>query len=241
MIEFVPETGSTNADIAARLRAGEFVPEDCWLVADRQSAGRGRQGRDWFDGNGNFMGSTLVHLQAGDPAPATLSLLTGLAVYEAISGCPGAQGSMIMLKWPNDVMAGGAKLAGILLERIGDAVVVGIGVNLVSAPEVPDRETIALADLGAEPKRDTFAEDLARIFHLELERWRNFGLAPIIKRWLAVAHPKGTPLAVKVSGEATLTGTFDGLGEDGSLQLRLADGSSRVIHAGEVILAGQEK
>ncbi|MBQ95040.1 MAG: biotin--[acetyl-CoA-carboxylase] ligase, partial [Actinobacteria bacterium] len=74
MIRFVTETGSTNSDLAAQLRAGETVAEGQWLVADRQLSGRGRQGRTWFDGRGNFMGSTAVHIAPRDPNPATLAL-----------------------------------------------------------------------------------------------------------------------------------------------------------------------
>lgn len=240
MIEFVKETGSTNADLIARIRAGEFVAEGYWLVADRQTSGRGRQRREWFDGTGNFMGSTVVHRRFSDPESATLALLAGLAVHEAVSGhLPERHRSM--LKWPNDVMIDRGKLAGILLERVGDTIVVGIGVNLASAPQLPDRETIALSDVGDTVDRDGFAEDLARQFDLELERWRNFGMASIIKRWLAAAHQPGTPLSVIEPGESRLDGTFVGLGEDGSLQLRLADGTSRAIHAGETSLASPDR
>lgn len=231
MIEFVAETGSTSADLAARLRAGEAVPEGHWLVAGRQTEGRGRQGRTWHDGAGNFMGSGVVHLRFGDPAPATLALLAGLAVQEAVASRLNG-GQLVALKWPNDLLIGTAKLAGILLERVGDSVVVGIGVNLASAPLLPDRETIALDG----PDRDAFAADLARFFDIELERWRSFGLAPIIHRWLAAAHPIGTPLAVGEPGDAPIVGEFAGLTEDGALRLRLADGQTRVIHAGEVRL-----
>lgn len=230
MIEYLAETGSTSADIAARLREGQFVPEGHWLVADRQTTGRGRQGREWFDGAGNFMGSTVVHPRFGDPDPASLALIAGLAVHQAVTAFPASAGAL--LKWPNDVMIGAAKLAGILLERVGDSVIVGIGVNLASAPALPDRETIALG--GAD--RNSFAADLARLFDLELDRWRSFGLAPIVRRWLAAAHPIGTALVVGEPGEDPLAGSFAGLTEDGSLQLRLADGSTRVIHAGEVRL-----
>lgn len=238
MIEFVPQTGSTSADLAARLRAGTFVPEGHWLVADRQTDGKGRQGREWLDGAGNFMGSTVVHLRFGDPEPASLALVAGLAVHEAIASVVPAAGAgssrgRLVLKWPNDVMLGAAKLAGILLERVGDSVVVGIGVNLASAPRLPDREAAAL---GA-PDRDAFAADLARLLDVELDRWRSFGLAPIVARWLAAAHPAGTPLAVGEPGETPVTGTFAGLTDDGALRLRLADGATRVIHAGEVRLA----
>ncbi|MBV1687095.1 biotin--[acetyl-CoA-carboxylase] ligase [Novosphingobium sp. G106] len=231
MIEYLAETGSTSADLAARLRGGDFVPEGHWLVADRQTAGKGRQGRDWFDGAGNFMGSTVVHQRFGDPDLSSLALVVGLAVREAVeTRLP--IGEQVRLKWPNDLMIGTAKLAGILLERMADSVIIGVGVNLASAPELPDRETVALNA----PDRDAFAADLARQFDIELDRWRSFGFAPIVQRWLAAAHPLGTPLSVGEPGEIPLTGTFAGISEDGTLLLRLASGETRVIHAGDVRL-----
>ena len=182
------------------------------------------------------MGSTIVQLRFGDPAPSTLALLAGLALHEAVSIhlAPNVQA---MLKWPNDVMIAKAKLAGILLEREGEAVIVGIGANLQSAPQLPGRETAALADFAPAPVRDLFAADLARIFDTELNRWRSYGLEPILSRWRAAAHPIGTPLTVGEPGETPLRGTFAGLTAEGALQLRLADGTARVIHAGEVRLA----
>ncbi|MDR2858325.1 MAG: biotin--[acetyl-CoA-carboxylase] ligase [Novosphingobium sp.] len=239
MIEYLAQTGSTNADLAARLRAGGFVPEGHWLVADRQTAGRGRQGREWFDGAGNFMGSTVVHQRFGDPAAATLALVAGLAVHEAVAARLPA-GVEARLKWPNDVLVGTAKLAGILLERAADSVVIGIGVNLASAPSLADRQAVSLAGFGAVPDRDAFAADLVRLFDSELDRWRSFGTGPIVKRWLAAAHPPGTPLVAGEPGEVPVKGRFVGLAEDGALQLRLADGTLRVIHAGEVRLDTQQ-
>lgn len=237
MILTVSETGSTNADLAERLRSGEVVPEGEWLVADRQSAGRGRQGRAWFDGHGNFMGSTVIHPGAGDPSPASLALLCGLALHEVVSPLVPPP-HVALLKWPNDVMIGSAKLAGILLERAADAVVVGIGVNLAQAPAVEGRETVALSTFGPTPDRDHFAATLAQQLDLELQRWRSFGLEPLIRRWLAAAHSEGTALKVGEPGESALEGSFAGLNSDGALQLRLADGTTRIIHAGEVRLAG---
>jgi len=211
------------------------VLEGDWLLADRQTEGRGRQGRDWFDGIGNFMGSTVVHLRHGDPARETLALVAGLALHEAIAWHqPGS--AELRLKWPNDLVSGNAKMAGILLEASGDAVVIGIGVNLVSAPDIPGRATVALADLGTAPARNLFAEDLVRSFATELERWRNAALAPVIRRWCALAHSPGTPLTVDEPGGERIAGTFAGLSEQGLLQLRLADGTMRAIHAGEVNL-----
>ena len=235
MITFVPETGSTNADLCARAAHGRAV-EGVWLVADRQTAGRGRQGRTWFDGTGNFMGSSAVAIRPGDPAPHTLALVAGLAVHDAVSTrVPPPQRAE--LKWPNDVLVSGAKLAGVLLERSADTVVIGIGVNLAVAPPVEGRETIALSHFGPAPSRDLFAHDLADSFASELAAWRAAGLAPIIGRWRALAHPAGTPLLVGEPGEPALAGTFAGLDADGALLLRLADGTTRTINAGEVRLA----
>ncbi|MGZ3264443.1 MAG: biotin--[acetyl-CoA-carboxylase] ligase [Croceibacterium sp.] len=109
MIRVVPETGSTNADLLAQLGSGDRVPEGDWLVADRQTGGRGRQARRWLDAAGNFMGSTVVHLSPQDPPPATLSFVAALAVYETVLARLGNPREL-QLKWPNDVLLGGGKL-----------------------------------------------------------------------------------------------------------------------------------
>lgn len=240
MIRTVPETGSTNADLLAALRADERLAEGDWLVVDRQTAGRGRQGREWHDGAGNFMGSTVVRLMPGDPPPASFALAVGLAVYEAVLPLL-PDPAPLRLKWPNDVAYAGAKLAGILLEREGDVLVVGIGVNLAQSPAIEGRDTVALAALAPVPDRDLFASALAHSFATELERWRSYGLDPLARRWQTAAHPPGTPLTVAPPGEAALTGTFDGLTGDGALRLRLADGTTRVMHAGDVFFAERPK
>lgn len=236
MIEVVAETGSTNSDLAARLRAGERVTEGHWLVADRQSAGRGRQGRQWSDGAGNFMGSTVVHRDERDPPAPTLALLAGLALYEAsVSLVPNADA--LRLKWPNDLLFDRAKMAGILLEGEGSAVIVGIGVNLASAPELPDRETLAFTAFGPAPDRDVFAASLAPSFDRELERWRTYGIETLVRRWQVVGTPVGTELNVHDGNSDTISGTFAGLTHAGALLLRLPDGATREVHAGDVMLA----
>ena len=240
MIRTLEETGSTNSDLAAQLRAGEVVREGDWLVADRQIAGRGRQGRTWFDGSGNFMGSTVVHLGPRDPAPASLALVAGLAAYEAVVPYL-VDPSALLLKWPNDLVLAGAKLAGILLEREGDAIIVGMGINLARAPDLPDRRTVALASLGPAPDRDAFAASLAAAFDRELDRWRTYGIEPLGRRWESVAHKRGTSLTVHPPGEGPIEGAFAGLAADGSLMLRLADGTNRAIRAGDVMLATEER
>ena len=235
MIETVPETGSTNADLVARLQAGEPLPEGYWLVADRQSAGRGRQGREWTDAMGNLMASTVVRLTGHEQNSACLSFLAGLAVYETVLPRLSLPGDL-QLKWPNDLLLSGAKLAGILLEREGNAVVVGIGVNLANSPRIAGRATVSLGQFGPPPDRDDFAQDLASAFAAELRCWRTHGLESVLARWRAAAHPEGTPLTVHTQTGEPISGTFDGLAPDGALQLLLANGLRRVIHAGDVVL-----
>ncbi|MBO0748859.1 MAG: biotin--[acetyl-CoA-carboxylase] ligase [Porphyrobacter sp.] len=237
MIRVVPETGSTNADLLARIAAGEHLAEGDWLVADRQTGGRGRQGRSWLDAPGNFMGSTVVHVSPQDPPAASLSFVAALAVYETVLARLGNPREL-QLKWPNDVLLGGEKFCGLLLEREAETVVVGIGVNLAAAPAVADRRARTLAEFGPAPDRDAFAADLAAQLDLELGRWRQYGLEPILNRWLAAAHPVGSALTVHEPSGTRLSGTFAGLERDGALRLRLADGSARVIHAGDVMLGG---
>ncbi len=214
-----------------RLASGEHVGEGHWLVADRQTAGRGRLGRDWNDGQGNFMGSTVVHLTAGDPSPATLALVAGVALAKAVVALAPDVGPT--LKWPNDLLIDGAKCAGILLERSGNSVVIGIGVNLVTAPELPDRPTAALADKGARLDRDRFADALAVAMVDAIWIWRQEGAASIVRAWLPLGHSVGTPLRVS---EQQVDGVFDGLAADGALRLRRADGAIMLVHAGDVEL-----
>ena len=232
-IDTIGETGSTNADLAARLMAGESLPEGYWLVADRQTAGRGRQGRQWLDQPGNFMGSTVVALHSDDPPAMQLSMVAALALLEAVlQRLPDP--ARVRLKWPNDVLLDGAKFCGILLERVKDHAVIGIGVNLVAAPPIEGRETRALSALGPAPQRDAFARDLAAAFAAELARWRKEGGDDLRKRWQAAAHPLGTQLVVHDEHGMAVTGRFAGLAQDGALILSLDDGSQRVIHAGDV-------
>lgn len=231
MIRILAETGSTNADLLA---LGRDAREGDWLVTRRQTAGKGRAGRRWEDGAGNFMGSTVVALRPGDPPSQTLALVTGLAVAETVAAVPGAPDAM--LKWPNDLLVDGAKLAGILLERAGETVVIGIGCNLARAPEVPGRATTSLADHGATIEPGDFADRLADCFAAALARWRRGEWDALRAAWLARAHREGTPLSVSDRNGQPITGTFAGLGADGAALLRLADGTVRPIHAGDVEL-----
>lgn len=237
MIATLAEIPSTNAALLARLGGGELLNEGDWLVADRQTAGRGRAGRSWSDGFGNFMGSTVVQLRGADPLPQTLALVAGLAAHQAVLAlAPGL--SDLRLKWPNDLLVDDAKLAGILLERHANAVVVGIGVNLAQAPDVPDRKTASLSGLGYAIARDAFATELADRFADALARW-HLGEWPLLReQWLARALPTGTLVSVKDRDQGTIIGAFGGIDEDGVALMRLADGSVRAIHAGDIEMVG---
>ncbi|WP_422058352.1 biotin--[acetyl-CoA-carboxylase] ligase [Sphingomonas sp.] len=230
-IRVVAETGSTNADMLGLAAAG--ASEGVWLRAERQTAGKGRQGRAWESPVGNFYGSTLVRLRPTDPPAPTLALVTVVALEEAVRVFLPTGAA---IKWPNDLLIDGAKLSGVLLERAADAVVVGIGVNLIHRPELTDRPATSLAAQGVAVEAATFADILAESFARWLSRWRGEGLEPLRQRWLARAHPTGTALTARLPDGSSHDGLFDGLTGDGALILRLADGARHVIHAGDVFL-----
>lgn len=232
-ITTVAETGSTNDDVA--LLARERAPEGVWLRAERQSGGRGRRGREWHSPPGNLYASTLVRLRPDDPPAPTLALVAAVALHEVacdfvVAGIP------IEIKWPNDLLVAGAKLSGILLERVEDAVVIGFGVNLSDHPEELVRPAINMGMLGGAPDPARFLDALASGFERWLALWREEGVEPVRRAWLAAAHPPGTALATHAAGGARVEGVFDGLDESGALKLRLPDGSCKLIHAGDVFL-----
>jgi BirA family transcriptional regulator, biotin operon repressor / biotin---[acetyl-CoA-carboxylase] ligase len=211
------------------------IAEGTWIRAERQSGGKGRMGRRWESPVGNLYASTLVRLQTGDPPVATLALVSAIALHQVISAF--APNCGVQIKWPNDVLADGAKLAGILLERSDNAVVIGFGVNLAIHPAQLDRAVTSIAALGCgAPDPENFAYELASAFERGLAVWRGIGLPAVIKHWLAAAHPIGTALTARLANDETYDGVFDGLAADGALRLRLADGAVRVIHAGDVFL-----
>lgn len=234
IFEEVALTGSTNADLL--LRAAQGAPEGLWLRADAQDGGRGRLGRSWESPKGNLFASTIVRLRDTDPSPAGLAFVTAVAAYDAVRHM--APQVDIRLKWPNDILAhDGSKLCGILLERAADAVVVGIGLNLVWHPHNLDRKVSDLFTLGAAPlDAQTAVEVVAEAFTRYLNVWRLSGLGTIVRHWDAHAHPRGTALSAKLPDGEEVNGLYTGLDDDGALRLRLADGSIRAIHAADVFL-----
>ncbi len=234
MFEQVALTGSTNADLLARAAAG--APEGLWLRADQQGGGRGRMGRDWVSPSGNLYASTIARLLPDDPPASSLAFVAGLAAHETIKLI--APDVAILLKWPNDVLsAKGEKLCGILLERSGDAIIAGFGINLISHPADIGRPVSDLRALGANPpEAQVVCEILADQFAAWLQKWRQQPLANLLRAWEAAAHPKGTALRVNLPDGEQIDGLFAGLSDDGALSLRLADGAIRAIHAADIFL-----
>lgn len=227
-IKIIDVTGSTNSDLLEDINA----VEGDWLIARRQDTGRGRQGRDWQSLDGNFFGSTLVTLKESDPSASNLSLIAGLALRDAIEIA--APQASTVLKWPNDVLLDGAKLAGILLERSGDKVVVGFGVNLAQAPEIEGRDTTCLAPY-ARMAPQAFAPLLAGAFARLLGAWRTAAPGATAMAWLQRSHPIGTMLKVHDGDRDIHEGYFAGIEDDGALRLKVGD-TVEVLHAGDVTL-----
>ena len=199
-------------------------------MAHVQEAGRGRQGREWRGLRGNFFGSTLIEMKPGDPPAPSLSLAAGLALIEAVDAA--VPGLPLMLKWPNDLLLRRDKLAGILLERTGERIVAGFGVNLAAAPQLANRRA---ASLDGSVTAMAFAPLLAGSFARLLGLWRTSEPGAIARAWLTRAHPIGAPLTVHTSAEDQLSGRFDGLDADGALRLRTEEGVE-IVRAGDVSL-----
>lgn len=224
---------STNETAKELAAAG--APEGTLVTAAEQSAGRGRYGRSWASPPGNLYASLLLRPNADPAAAAQLGFAAALAVAEAAQQVfpPGAP---VSLKWPNDVLVGGAKAAGILLEsRGGDAgavawLVIGIGVNLASAPLDTPYPATCLAAWGAEVAPADFLPICAGRLLAWYEAWRQAGFAPVRAAWLGRAHPMGERLRVRLAGEE-LEGRFAGLDADGRLLLEGREGRQPIAAA----------
>jgi len=228
--------GSTNAEAFARARAGERGP--LWIVARRQTAGRGRRGRRWISEPGNLYASLLLVDPAQPSRAAELSLVAALALHDALAERAPALAPRLTLKWPNDVLCAGAKLAGILVEGEGGTslltVVIGIGVNCAHHPDGMRYPATDLAEAGVPVRPDELAGILAAAMAQRLAQWeRGAGFAHIRAAWLDRAAGLGEAARVHLP-EREVEGVVETLDEHGSLVLRLADGRLERIAAGEM-------
>ena len=217
------ELPSTQDAALAAARAGD--PGPLAILALRQTAGRGRAGRPWQAPAGNLNLSVLLRPNAAPLVPAAWALLAGVAVFETAAAY--APRRRLSLKWPNDLLLDNAKLAGILIDSaltptgLLDWVVIGIGVNLAHAPQLPDRPTACLASTGEPPAPEPFARQLLA----HLETWQSVPFPTLREAWLARAHAIGTRLRVH-RGNEVIEGAFLGLTDDGRLRLAGATDTS---------------
>ncbi len=231
---------STNAEALRLAQAGEQGP--LWIWADVQHEGRGRRGRRWDSVAGNLYATLLITLDARPNNAASLSLAAPLAVLATVNGFLSDR-MRARLKWPNDVLLGGRKVAGILVESLTmpsrDRYVfaIGCGLNLRHAPLSSRYGATSLSEHGVDASPVAALEVLVREMALALAMWDGgAGVAAVCAAWMSHADGLGRRMVVK-RGDEPLSGTFAGLADSGALLLRLADGQLVEINAGEVLSA----
>jgi BirA family biotin operon repressor/biotin-[acetyl-CoA-carboxylase] ligase len=229
-LEVFAELASTSTECTERARAGEAA--GLAVMAHRQSAGRGSRGRVWQAPEGNLNLSVLLRPQRPAAEAGMFALLAGVAVAEALESLTPLA---VSLKWPNDVLLGGAKLAGILIDAAPagaglEWLVIGIGINLRAAPQIEGRLTTALGDQGI----DLAPEPVAAAVLARLAHWQDAPADAIVESWLCRAHPLGTQIEVRTGGQC-LQGSFAGLSRTGELLLR-SENRIETISTGEVLL-----
>lgn len=234
---------STNAEARRRADAGE--PGPLWIWSLRQSAGRGRGGRPWQSQPGNLFASLLLGLSCPISTASQLALLAGIASYDAIAKLlPDPGEAELLLKWPNDVLIKGDKVAGMLLESATEKspgrckVVIGTGINLTTHPDDLPQPATDLAAHGVNVTPQAALETLASVTEAWLNRWGEGVSFPAVRRaWLDRAGPTGRPLKVRLKDQEEAEGTFAGLDSAGALRLLMTDGAERRIAAGDVFFA----
>ncbi|GCE79548.1 biotin--[acetyl-CoA-carboxylase] ligase [Komagataeibacter oboediens] len=230
--------GSTSDLCKNRLDAGQGE-DGLAILALKQTAGRGSRGREWHDPGGNLALSIML-VGSGAVVPVGLwPFIAGLALHDAMAGYV-PPGHALELKWPNDLLLDGRKMAGILIETGTEGgvswQVIGIGANLRGRPDIAGRALSCLADCGGDvPAAPEMARALLHHLDLWLARYGVHGFDAIRAAWLERGHAIGTPIRV-AAGNQQFTGTFAGLEDDGILLLRTSAGVRRVV-TGEVLLA----
>ena len=227
------ELDSTNEEARRLALAGGAEHGPVWIMARRQSAGRGRRGRTWQTEEGNLAATVLLNPNVPQAVSGQLSFAAALAVAEMAEHF--APNSSITVKWPNDVLAEGRKLAGILLEGASAEtwLAIGIGVNLAGHPEGTEFPATSLAHLGiAAPPAEEALTILAARFAHWYDVWMNTGFETLREAWLARAAALGTHIRARLPRE-TREGVFEGIDETGHLLLN-EGGRISAIAAGEV-------
>ena len=227
---------STNGEALALARRGETGP--LWVTARQQTAGRGRRGNAWISTPGNLYSTLLLCDPAAPENAPQLSFVAALAVHDAIVDCAAPLRKKLALKWPNDILCGGQKLAGILIEGEGVgtrlAVAIGIGVNCMHHPVDTAYPATDLATVGAAVSAADLFSALSEAMAQRLAQWqRGAGFQSIRADWLDRAMGLGGEMRVRLPNRE-FSGHAEALDEHGRLLLRLADGTLQTITAGDV-------
>ncbi len=229
----------STMDEARRLAQLPQTVHGTVVQADEQTGGRGRFGNQWVSPAGNLYMTAILRPRVAARFAAQASFVVAVALADALAGC-GADSGRVRLKWPNDVLLDGRKIAGILLEmesRAGGAppvfMLAGIGVNVAAAPE----GRACVHDYAPSVCVDDMRQALSDALHAWLERWQSEGFAPVRARWLAQAHGVGQTVTARMAQHSE-TGIFDGVDADGNLLMRLPDGSARIITGAEIHFQG---
>ena len=225
---------STNSEALRLIASGDAV-EGTVVVADRQTAGRGRRDAVWESPTGNLY-LTIVTKVANQHIAGQLAYVASLAVYDAAIGHVGASGA-ISCKWPNDLLLNGKKLSGILIEALNEFSVVGIGINLSNSPSSIIDKAISFADVDRLVDRSDMLSSLIHSFDHWVSSWRTNGFAVIRDRWLAVAHGIGDPIVARFPNGTEEQGKFQGIDGTGALVLERVDGSTRSIAAADIFFS----
>ena len=226
------ELDSTNEEARRLAESGAAEHGPLWIMAERQTRGRGRRGRAWQTAPGNLAATLLLHPDAPKAAIGQISFAAALAAAEMAANF--APHAAIAVKWPNDVLADGKKLAGILLEGGSGWLAIGIGVNLASHPEGTEFPATSLAQLGiAAPSADEALTVLAARFAHWYDVWMRDGFETLRAEWLARAVALGAPIRARLAGHETREGVFEGIDASGALLLN-EGGRVSAIAAGEV-------
>ena len=240
-IVHLTETGSTNT--RALERADQGAISGTWVIADRQSAGRGRSGRSWVSPAGNLHASLILRDVFPLERAAQLALVSGVALHAALSAAgAGELSGRLELKWPNDVLLGRHKLGGILVESSvagrdrGALAVIGIGLNLAHHPETPEFAATSLGAEGLNVAPMNFLPSLDASMQEWIGTWASGdGFDLVRAAWLERSLPVGTALSVN-SGQGVLRGSFAGLAADGALLITPAPGVQQTVTFGDVAL-----
>jgi BirA family transcriptional regulator, biotin operon repressor / biotin---[acetyl-CoA-carboxylase] ligase len=239
----IDQVGSTSREALALVDAGETGP--LWIMARRQTAGRGRADRQWVSAPGNLHASLILSLSCPPTAVPQLSLLAGVATFDAIRQAAGGRPASLRLKWPNDILIGQAKCAGILAESVAGpqstTAIIGIGIDLVWHPTAMHRAATDLAEHGCHIEPDAMLASLAEAMQRWVVVWdggRDFH--SIRRAWLERAGPIGEMCTVD-TGRERLEGAFADLDADGALIISDSHGRRRTVTFGDVALMGPRR